>query len=315
MSARAAPFLAHALERLEREIAETIPRVMVGGDEEAVHDMRVAIRRCRTVLREARGVFGKRRADAVRAAFTRVHRATSELRDEEVLEETLAECVGGAPSARAWLRRRKRRRERLAARVQALLASGALDDARAMLTDMLASEVPPERDRSLGPFARRAVGRARRDVERLRRGQGTSTRALHDLRIAYKGLRYVIEIFAPALPIDDRALLHPSVTFQKRLGVLNDLAVARATVSAARLPEEARALVLAALDAKWARALGRFLEDHDPLLAAEQAEQAEQTSQAEQAGQTEHAAPAAPARSPRPRRPVAKGARDPAPRR
>lgn len=300
MTTRAAPFLAHALERLEREIAETIPRVMAGGDEEAIHDMRVAIRRCRTVLREARGVFGKRRADAVRAAFTRVHRATSELRDEEVLEETLAECVRGAPSARAWLRRRKRRRERLAARVQALLSSGALDEARAMLTDMLASEVAPERDRPLGPFARRAVAKARRGVERLRRGQGVSPRALHDLRIAYKGLRYVIEIFAQALPIDDRALLPPSVTFQKRLGVINDLAVARATVSAARLPEDARALVLAALDQKWARALARFLEDHDPLFAAERAERADQAEPAQRSG-----SPA----------PVAKGASDPAPRR
>ena len=85
-----APFLAEKLQKLDEDLGQTLPRVLGEVDSEAIHDMRVAIRRLRVILKLARPVYGRFLTDAVRQGFTDFHRATGVLRDEEVLEETLA---------------------------------------------------------------------------------------------------------------------------------------------------------------------------------------------------------------------------------
>ena len=109
--AGAGAFLAAKLRELDADLAPTIPRVLEATDDEAIHDMRVAIRRMRTVLKIARPLFTRFHSDAVRAGFTIVHRATGALRDEEVLEETLA-AVDVTDAAFFDWRQRRRARER-----------------------------------------------------------------------------------------------------------------------------------------------------------------------------------------------------------
>src|SRR5947207_3444206 len=96
----AAPFLAKKLRALDAELGKAIPRVYraADGDPEAIHDLRVAIRRLRTLLKLSRKIFGRRHTDAVRRALAEVQRATGDLRDEEVLSETLSSVTqDGAP--------------------------------------------------------------------------------------------------------------------------------------------------------------------------------------------------------------------------
>src|SRR5262249_32840977 len=57
---------------------------------------------------------------------------------------------------------------------------------------------------------------------------------LHDLRIAYKELRYAAELFAPALPSDLAAMAEPAARFQKRLGEIHDVDVALITIRRTR---------------------------------------------------------------------------------
>lgn len=265
----AASFVAKKLRELDVALSDTIPRVMGHRsreeDDEAIHDMRVAIRRLRTLLKMSRSLFGRWHTDCVRRAYAEVMRATGDLRDEEVLEETLAGAATHAAFA-PWLDQRKTRESRLRHAVTARIERGELDRARLMLKALLVFPVDPGRDTDLARFARRTVERARRKVEGQRDVGPDDVLGLHDLRIAYKELRYSIELLSEALPIDARAMLEPATVFQKRLGEIHDVDVAIETVTQAKnLPSAAREEALATLAAVREKRIGKYLRELDPL--------------------------------------------------
>lgn len=265
----AASYVAKKLRELDVALVDTIPRVQSHHsqeqDDEAIHDMRVAIRRLRTLLKISRSLFGRWHTDCVRRAYAEVMRATGDLRDEEVLEETLAGAATHA-SFGPWLDSRKAREAKLRHNVSARIARGDLDRARLMLKALLVFPVDPDRDMDLARFARRTVERARRQVEGQRDVGPDDVLGLHDLRIAYKELRYSIELLADALPIDARAMLEPATVFQKRLGEVHDVDVAIETISQAKnLAPPAREEALATLAAVRQKRIGKYLRELDPL--------------------------------------------------
>jgi CHAD domain-containing protein len=267
--AAAGPFLARRLRAVDTELAAAIPRVIQRADDEAIHDLRVAIRRLRTLLKLARPVFGRFHADSVRAAFTAVHRATGALRDEEVLEETLASLECGDPAFTAWRTRRAARERSLRRAVIARLHGGELTLARKLLRALVTLPVSPKREVPAAKLARRAIDRARRGVERLRDTPTTDGVGLHTLRIAYKELRYAAELLADALPADLAAMAAPASRFQKRLGEVHDADVALVTITRARgLDPAVRADVLARLDALRARKIAKYVAEMAPTSEA-----------------------------------------------
>jgi len=245
----AGPYLATKLRALDTRLQEVEPRVLAADrDEEACHDLRVALRRTRTVLEVGRSVLGRFQASEVRAALRDLMRASGALRDEEVLLGVVSSLGVDLPDVHAWVDTR-RRRERVQRRIlMRLVRAGELERGRRLLEALLAFRVDPSRDRRLAKFARRAVDRARRDVERKRVAAPDDVSALHDLRIAYKRLRYTVETFEGALPSDTAQLAQGAARFQKRLGDVHDVDVAIGAVRRARtLTEEGRSDLLAAL--------------------------------------------------------------------
>jgi CHAD domain-containing protein len=246
------PFLGARLRALDRRLVEIAPRVVASADdEEAVHDLRVALRRTRSVLEIGRDVLGRFHADEVRAAFRDLQRASGNLRDEEVLlelVESLSESQPALGNVRDWIVTRRRQERRLRRRLARCIQAGELDRGRRLLDALLAFRVDPAVDRGLVKFGRRAVQRARRRVERRRGARIDDAVALHELRIAYKRLRYVVETFDEALPSDLRALAQVASRLQNRLGAVHDVDVAVGSVRRARsLADDARAQLLAAL--------------------------------------------------------------------
>jgi CHAD domain-containing protein len=109
------------------------------------------------------------------------------------------------------------------------------------------------------------VLKAQRGVEARRDAPPDDVEALHELRIAYKKLRYAVEIFAPALPADLAAMAEPAARFQKRLGEIHDIDVAKMAVRRARgLDAESRVRVLFALDESRARKLAKYVAEMSP---------------------------------------------------
>jgi CHAD domain-containing protein len=248
-AATVGPFLVAKLQTLEARLRDVAPRVLASADDgDAVHDLRVALRRTRTVLEVGRPVLGRFHADEVRRALREVMRASGALRDDEVLLELIASLGARHPDVQVWLDARRRRERRLRGLLSKALRSGELEQGRGLLAALLAFRVDPKRDRRITKFARRAVERARRAVDRRRGARPDDAEALHRLRIAYKRLRYIAETFADALPGELSALAQPAARFQGRLGDLHDVDVALGCVRRARtLSGEARAELLAAL--------------------------------------------------------------------
>ncbi len=254
---------------LDEALALAEPRVLTKEDPEAVHDLRVALRRLRTLLKLARRVFGTFHTDAVRQAFRELQVSTGDLRDEEALHETLdALALGHAPVA-AWRGRRNARDARLRRALIARLRRGELQAARGLLDALLTLPVRPSRDVSLTKFAREVVQKARRGVEARRDTPPDDVVGLHDLRIAYKKLRYAVEIFAEALPADLAAMAEPAARFQKRLGEIHDIDVAKVAIARARgLTSDARDHVISALDAARAKKLAKYVAEMKPPVEA-----------------------------------------------
>jgi CHAD domain-containing protein len=243
------PFLTAKLAALRERLDGIKPRLLGSGDAEAVHDLRVGLRRVRTVLAVARPVFGRHYADQVRAAFRDVHQATGALRDEEVLLELIAALDAGPewPEVHAWLDVRRRRERSLRARLRRMVQAGALDTGLRLLDALLLFQVKPSRDRRLTKFARRAIDQAKQKVER---GKGVAEEApetLHELRVLYKGLRYTAETFADAQGMEEgaAAVARTASRFQSLLGKVHDAEVADGAVRRSRgLSDGTRATLL-----------------------------------------------------------------------
>lgn len=277
----AGPYVVKKLREIDAALSEAIPRVLASSDEDAIHDLRVAIRRMRTLLKMARPLFGRWHADAVRKAFADVMKATGDLRDQEVLEETL-EGLSDHPAFHTWLKARKARERTLRRSVNSRIERGDLDRARLMLKALLVFPLDPAREVELSRFARRTVERARRTVEKGRDVPVGDMLGLHQLRISYKELRYSIELLSEALPLDARAMLEPAVVFQKRLGEIHDVDVAHEVLAAARvLPAEARAEATSALAKVREKRIAKYLRELDPLGAPPPATADERVSKAD----------------------------------
>jgi adenylate cyclase len=258
-------FLLERLGELEAQLASVGPRILLPSDGEAVHDLRVALRRTRTLLEVGRPVLGRFYADEVRRALRDVQQVSGVLRDEEVvLEITTSFTVLGADTrpdvaaaVNGWIDTRKRRERRLRTALRRKIRDGELERGRRMLAALLTFRTKPSRDKRLAKFARKAVEGARREVERLRAGPLHEPEALHELRIGYKRLRYTVEAFASLpLPQELAALQQVAARYQGKLGKLHDVDMVIACVRGSRtLGDGPREALLVELErARQARA-------------------------------------------------------------
>jgi CHAD domain-containing protein len=242
------PFLRAKLRLLQTRLEEIKPRLLASGDTEAVHDLRVALRRARTILAVGGTLFGRHFADQVRRALRDVHQTTGALRDEEVLLDLVSSLDAGPewPEVHAWVDVRKRRERSLRSRVRRAVRDGALDQGLRLLDALLLFQVKPSRDKRLTKFARRAIDEARREVDRGRAIAEEAPETLHDLRVLYKRLRYTAEAFADAPGGDlTTPIARSAARFQSLLGRIHDAEVAEAAVRRARgLSDATRATLL-----------------------------------------------------------------------
>jgi len=126
--------------------------------------------------------------------------------------------------------------------------------------------VSPGREHDVSRFARRAVARATAEVDHLRDVDVEDVGGLHDLRIAFKHLRYAIEAFADVLPSDVAAARDPAVKFQKRLGEIHDIDMALDAMAHARtLGPTTRTALRAALVELRAQKEAHFEAERRPL--------------------------------------------------
>jgi CHAD domain-containing protein len=219
------------------EARERADRIADPSDVEALHDLRVSVRRLRSTLRAWRGPLGDAVRDKDLRRLRRVARATGEARNAEVLLAWIDGIQGslapGQRTAASW------HADRLRPRVRGTDLSRTvrrLRDAADALGDRLrrAERAPPSR--SPGTFAVALGKRIRAQAAVVgaclaRIGAGADPAILHEARIEGKRLRYLLD---PLRDVPGDAAGKAEKALKRLQDLLGDLNDARLAVSALR---------------------------------------------------------------------------------
>jgi CHAD domain-containing protein len=184
-------------------------------DSEFLHDFRVAVRRARSILGEAKGILEAEPLAHVASELKWLGRATGPTRDLDVFLLDTAAYADSLPRERrddlkaftAYLEERQREAHR------ALVADLDRDRYRQLvgswsqLLEPPATADAPDRDRPAPEVAAERIAAAhRRLIKRGRRiDRSSDPERLHDLRKDAKRLRYLLECFGSLFPSDEIA--------------------------------------------------------------------------------------------------------------
>jgi CHAD domain-containing protein len=252
--APAAEHVAAALRGQYRAIVRHDPGTRLGQDSEELHQMRVATRRMRAILRAARPLLAAEWVRALRAELGWLGRALGPVRDLDVLVEHLradAGALGGDDEGAFLTLILKLEAERAADR-DALLAAMAEPRYLALVERLDAeTRAPPavRGDRTLRDLAAREFRRLRKAMRAL--GAEPPDDELHAARIAVKRARYAAELAERSVGRGASAFIRDAKVLQDVLGDHQDAAVAEARI---------RALVGPRAPADQAIAAGRVIE-------------------------------------------------------
>lgn len=198
------------------------------SDTEFLHDLRIAVRRSRTVLRDSKGVLPADVRDHARTSFKWMADLTGPARDLDayLLEWNRYTDTADIGLARALApvrdlleRRRAHAHLELERGLRSKRAAELMSSWTTWLSEPLGDDQPSDRaGLALGRHVAKRIARAHRTL--VERGQlirpGTPSEQVHDLRKDAKQLRYLLECFANLLP--DK----PRKRFVRRLKELQD---------------------------------------------------------------------------------------------
>ncbi|MEI6000573.1 CHAD domain-containing protein [Paraburkholderia bengalensis] len=214
-AALAAPLVDEALARNAAIHADASP--------ESLHQLRVALRRLRSLWWAYRPLLDKAENTRQRALYRFLADAAGETRDWDILLELLSGIDGDVPACL-----RDARERALAASRETLVNA----DIRNVLHDALASAAKELNTASvrhaLPRFAAQRVRAAERSLRARMRAASRVKRPdyelLHDVRKAGKRVRYLIEFFGPVLDErDHERVLKRLKELQQCFGELNDV--------------------------------------------------------------------------------------------
>lgn len=214
--------------------------LLINGDPEAIHQMRVALRRLRSAIRLFRDLLAGPQNEDVRTELRWLQASLGPARDTYVfLEEIVAPVVASHPEMAPLLALRAHWSQESANHAKLAMDSVAEPRFTSLILDLVgwveAGEWQDEdalsaiRDQPITDFAKTIL--ARQD-KRLRRAATDDPVALpmeelHNLRILCKQLRYTSEFFAALFPKRIvRAHLSVLSSLQEILGQLHDISVA-----------------------------------------------------------------------------------------
>jgi CHAD domain-containing protein len=202
------------LRDLAGMVEANLPGTLADLDTEFLHDLRVAVRRSRSVLRELKGAFAAEPLKEQRDALKWIQTITGPTRDLDVQLLDWGDLLAGMPSDRhaalAPVRTLLERHRASALRaLKAELRGPAFRQAWAGYREFLAGDLGPARDR---PDAKRPIAEvAGRRIAKVYARMVADGRAidddspaddLHELRKRGKELRYLLELFGGLWPAE-----------------------------------------------------------------------------------------------------------------
>ena len=233
------------LANLATTIEVNLPGTRDDVDPEFLHELRVAVRRTRSVLKEGNGVLPPEVRDRHREAFGWLQEVTGPPRDYDVYILGWDDYVSPLDefNARALQRVRKaidQRRRRAHRELSAALRSSTTRELLDGWRSWLEADTTVRAQQPIGPHVAARIQKAQDKV--LRDGRAITPESdperLHDLRKDTKRLRYLLECFGSLFPTKRRkAFVAQLKALQDNLGEHQD-----AEVHLAQLRELARDL-------------------------------------------------------------------------
>jgi triphosphatase len=228
---------AQAIGHLIAVVLHHAPRAAAGLRGEPVHQMRVALRRLRSIAALFRPVVGCPEVEALRADARALATLLGPARDWDVFLTGTGPASAAAfpdePGLAPLLAEAEARRQAGYDALAAWLAGPGL--ARLAIDAAILAQSRPWEREAREPEATAAFEAAvldhqlRRVAGRKHDPAGQPDAALHDLRLRAKRLRYAAELFAPLHPgRPARRFLRRLADLQEELGLLNDGVVAHA---------------------------------------------------------------------------------------
>lgn len=259
-------------------------------DAEAVHQMRVAIRRLRSAFSLFGDVVADETGERLRADLKRLSEPLGRARNLDVfLEKTLPAERALHPDASGLLNLEKHLEAQRTEAYTAVAAMLAAPEWRTLILDLVAwinagpwlaqveGTAVVHRDQPVGSFAVTVLEKRRRQVKkRGRRLDALSDEERHRVRIAAKKLRYGAEFFGGLYTGEKAIKRHGAFVkslsnLQDHLGELNDIATGHEIIDEIVQSETgstlfAAGLTAADIEAKTRKLLAAAAKTHDELI-------------------------------------------------
>ncbi|NLC70076.1 MAG: CHAD domain-containing protein [Desulfuromonadaceae bacterium] len=209
-----------------------------GTDSEFLHDFRVALRRTRSLVNQIKGVLPDQVLERFRPEFKWLGEITGPTRDLDVYllkwptyQMSLPEPMRNdlEPLHGFLTLRQKKAQKVLARQLASKRCQRLLREWREFLEMPMESTIWPHKaEQSIGKIASRRIWKTCRQV--WKKGavidDSSPPEALHELRIACKKLRYLMEFFQSLYPADViRKLIKTLKEFQDNLGGFQDITI------------------------------------------------------------------------------------------
>jgi CHAD domain-containing protein len=255
--------IARLVRRLADRTGRAASRVTRNPGPDNVHELRVATRRLRAVLKMLRGELQPRLYAELNFDLKNLTRETGRLRDADVRRQFLMPMIREASQFPPDVQRdcaivleqaRTDAREELRSRMREAQWPDRLARVRATARDpdLVAAQLEP-----LGEFVSSALGRQLADLRRrMRRGQ-LGPRRLHRLRMRIRDARYAAEATLPLLRQRSAPLAGTLQRLQDRLGEAHDLTEAQSLLAGSFLSGAVGVSLAETLDASAERQLRR----------------------------------------------------------
>ena len=219
--------------REQYAIVLTNEKGVLAGEVDPLHDMRVAIRRLRTLLRVLGRLCAGRAARRMEERLDVLQKSLGPARDADVLigilqSKTICRLLEGLSAREKVLRRQQSVLEERKETVRTLLRGATYrrlknDMARFLETNWAGgNQSPPDLRNTAAEAIRKALERVARrsDIP-----ASSPPEAVHKLRIACRRARYLCEFFAPVLGPETATLGERLKQMQDLLGDVHDLDV------------------------------------------------------------------------------------------
>jgi CHAD domain-containing protein len=200
--------------------------------EEAVHDLRVATRRLLAAMDVLRSLDPHSRVQKVRRALKDQLDSLDDLRDTQVMLVEVSESMADFPELKPFeehlLRREKKLLRRARKDIESLAISGLrkrIEKSRESLEKNAPDEDLRVRLLSVGDQAYAMAMQAFGQID------PAAPASIHQFRIAFRKLRYTVEIVHPILENYPEAYLQQMHDYQSRMGDIQDATVFLSTLS------------------------------------------------------------------------------------